>query len=86
MLSPDGTPLSDTTSATSVLAMRQAVKNVLCTTVNSNAMNGLSSTTQVEYLTLAWVPIMTAVTTILGVAILCGVFLVLRRTKKYAEV
>lgn len=85
MLSPDGTLLSDTTSATSVLAMRRAVKNVLYTTVNSNAMNGLSSTTQVEYLTPRWVPILNAVTAVMGAIILVGIFLVLRRAKKFEQ-
>lgn len=85
MLSPDGRAISDTTSATSVLAMRQAVKNVLYTTASSNAMNGLSSTTQVEYLTPAWVTVLTVINGALGIIILCGVLLIFRRTKRYKE-
>ena len=86
ILSPDGRNLADSTSATSVLAMRQAVKNVLYTTANSNAMNGLSSTTQVEYLTPVWLTVMTVVTAALGLAVICGVLLVLRRVKKHEKV
>ncbi len=41
----DFSKVSDTTSATSVLAMRQASKNILYTTANSRAYNGLNGGT-----------------------------------------
>lgn len=82
MLSPEGRILSDAASATSVLAMRQAVKNVLYTTVNSNAMNGNVSATLVEYLTPTWFTIMTIITIALSLLVVCGFFIVLRCNRK----
>jgi len=47
-------PIPDTTSATAVLAMRNSIKNILYTVVNSNAMNNVAPGTVFEYKLATW--------------------------------
>ena len=75
MLAPfesDGTVVDDQTSATSVLAMRQAAKNILYTTVNSNAYaeevtNGLATYLQVMFTADAAIAVVVVLLSVLSI-------------------
>ncbi len=49
-----GKNLKDTSSATALTSLRTSVKNILYTTVNSNAMNGLGEGVEFSYLMPYW--------------------------------
>ena len=47
-------PIADTTSAPAVAAMRNSIKNICYTVVNSNAMNGVAPGTVIKYGLAPW--------------------------------
>lgn len=73
------TRFTDTKNASTVKAMRQAVKNIVYTHVNSNTVNDLSDGTTVEYGIAPWRILMYCVT---GVLALLGIALIVLGRKK----
>ena len=82
MLTPWGGPLADSSSATAVKAMREAMHNVLYSVVNSSAMNGITANTRIVYLTPHWVWGLVAADIIIFLLLVCAVLLILRRIKR----
>lgn len=73
----------DTTSAKAVTDIRDATHNILFTVANSNAMNGLAPGATVSYTPPTWVYVQIGVTVLLGLLVLAGVFMVVRRVRKH---
>ena len=73
---------SDTSSAQAVAAMRQACKNILYTVVNSHAMNGMESGQGVVTVTPNWVKVAYVIDAVVGVVLVAGVVLIVRRVLK----
>lgn len=73
------TRFADTKNASTVKAMRQAVKNIVYMHVNSNTVNGLSDGTTVEYGIAPWRILMYVVCAVLAVL---GVVLIVLGRKK----
>lgn len=73
---------SDTSSAPAVTAMRQACKNILYTIANSHAMNGATKGQAVVTETPSWVKVGIAVDVAVGIALLAGAALIVRRVTK----
>ena len=69
--------------------MREAAKVVLYSTVHSNAMNGISSTTKIIAITPNWMVALIALNSVLGTAWLAGagfvVFDILKKIRKFAK-
>jgi beta-glucosidase len=82
MLTPWGGPLADSSSATAVKAMREAIHNVLYSVVNSSAMNGITANTRIVYLTPDWVWGFVAADIIILLFIVCVVLLIIRRVQR----
>ncbi|OZG65278.1 glycosyl hydrolase [Bifidobacterium eulemuris] len=78
-------PMSDTTSAASVRNMRNAMHNILYTTVNSNAMNGIAPGDSLKYEPALWewlVWIVTGVLVLLIAASIAWMVIRVRRNRK----
>ena len=67
-------PLDDTSSPTAVSAIRQAVKNILYTVANSNAMNGMGDGVVWAYRDPWWVTALYTLTAVLGGLTLIAAF------------
>ena len=79
--------LSDTTSATAKTAMRKAVKNILYTVANSNAMNGSGPNVIWRYAPPIWVIWLIATNcVVLAACLTLGVFLILRIRKSKKQI
>ena len=68
-----------------VTLLRNACKNTLYTLVNSNAMNGISQTSEVVSIVPLWQKLLYAGDVAAAVVIVLGVCLVVRRRKKHPE-
>lgn len=75
----------DTSSAKALTDIRNATHNILYVVANSNAMNGLAPGATVTYTPPTWVYIQIAATVAIGLAVLGGVFLVIRRVRRHGE-
>ncbi len=73
----------DTTSAKAVTDIRNATHNILFTVANSNAMNGLAPGATVTYTPPTWVYVQIGVAVLLGLLVLVGAFLVVRRVRRH---
>ncbi|WP_099469400.1 glycoside hydrolase family 3 protein [Konateibacter massiliensis] len=73
--------LTDSTSATAVWAMRKAAHNVLYMTANSNAMQGIASGVKISYGLAGWQKLMIAGDIIVGILLLSGAAILIRRNK-----
>ncbi|WP_062461422.1 glycoside hydrolase family 3 C-terminal domain-containing protein [Demequina soli] len=76
----------DTSSAKAVTDIRNATHNILFTVANSNAMNGLAPGATVDYTPPTWVVVQIAATGVVGVLVLAGGFMVVRRVRRHREV
>jgi beta-glucosidase len=72
----------DTTKASTVKAMRQAVKNIVYTQVNSNTVNGTSDSTTVTYGMAPWRMALYAVDAVLVVLAAVLIFLGIKQSRK----
>lgn len=72
---------ADTSSPQAVAAMRQASKNILYTVVNSSAMNGVEGG-EIVTETPSWVKLGIAIDVIMGIFLVAGVVLVVRKARK----
>ena len=70
------------TNPTKVHALRQASKNILYTLLETSAMNGVSQYTKVRMLTPPWKTWLYAADAVLGVLILGGMVLAVRRVRR----
>ncbi len=80
--------LADTTSATAVSSMRDAVHHLLYATVNSNAMNGLVPGTIVSYTMAPWRILVITIDVVIGAFVVAWVVLMVLRgidSKKHPE-
>jgi len=74
---------SDTTSPTSVSALRQATKNILYTVANSNAMNGYGEGLVYKYTTPTWIILVIVINVGLVVIFaIWGVYVIRKQYKK----
>ncbi|WP_062310719.1 glycoside hydrolase family 3 N-terminal domain-containing protein [Demequina rhizosphaerae] len=73
----------DTTSAKAVTDIRNATHNILYTVANSNAMDGLAPGATVAYTPPTWVYIQIVSTVAVGLLVLGGVFMVVRRVRRH---
>ena len=73
----------DTSSAKAVTDIRNATHNILFTVANSNAMNGLAPGATVTYTPPTWVYVQIGVSVLLGLLVLVGAFLVVRRVRRH---
>ena len=64
------------------IGMRKAIKNMLYATVNSSAVNGLASGDKLGYSLAGWEKILYAVTVILVLFIISGIYWVIHRVRK----
>jgi beta-glucosidase len=76
--------LADTTSAEAVSNIRKSTHNILFAVANSNAMNGIASGAELSYTPPTWRYVQVAVDVVLGLALIAGVLLVVRRVRKHA--
>ncbi|WP_263121252.1 glycoside hydrolase family 3 C-terminal domain-containing protein [Cellulomonas fimi] len=72
----------DTSSAKAVTDIRNATHNILFTVANSNAMNGLAPGATVDYTPPTWVYIQIIATVLVGLLVLAGVVMVIRRVRR----
>ena len=75
--------MADTTSATSVTNMRNAMHNILYTVANSNAMNGIAPGADMVYHMATWRVVQIAVDVVLGVLYVAAIAWVVVRVKKH---
>ena len=75
--------MADTTSATSVTNMRNAMHNILYTVANSNAMNGIAPGAEMVYHMSTWRVVQIAVDVVLGVLYVAAIAWVVVRVKKH---
>ena len=73
--------VTDTTSATSVLAMRQACKNIMYTAVNSRAYDAENLQTGL----MSWQVTAIVVDVVAGVILLAGAILIFKKSRKLAD-
>ncbi|WP_231915998.1 glycoside hydrolase family 3 protein [Microbacterium karelineae] len=73
----------DTASASAQQDIRTATHRILYTVANSNAMNGLTPGATVDYEPPMWRWIQIGVTVLLGLLVLVGVILVVRRVRRH---
>ncbi|WNM25167.1 glycoside hydrolase family 3 C-terminal domain-containing protein [Demequina capsici] len=73
----------DTSSAKAVTDIRNATHNILYTVANSNAMNGVAPGATVSYTPPTWVIIQIVSTSVIGLLVLGGVFMVTRRVIRH---
>lgn len=73
----------DTSSAKAVTDIRTATHNILFTVANSNAMNGMAPGATVDYTPPTWVYIQYAASAVLGLLVLGGVVMVVRRVRRH---
>ncbi|WP_228375107.1 glycoside hydrolase family 3 C-terminal domain-containing protein [Demequina iriomotensis] len=73
----------DTSSAKAVTDIRNATHNILFTVANSNAMDGLAPGATVDYTPPTWVYIQIVSTVVVGLLVLGGVFMVVRRVRRH---
>ncbi|SJM50631.1 glycoside hydrolase family 3 protein [Microbacterium sp. JB110] len=73
----------DTSSATAQQDIRKATHHVLYAVANSNAMNGFAPGSTVSYEPPMWRWIQLAATILVGVLVLLGVYLVIRRVRRH---
>ncbi|WP_169165072.1 glycoside hydrolase family 3 C-terminal domain-containing protein [Cellulomonas taurus] len=72
----------DTSSAKAVSDIRTATHNILFTVANSNAMNGLAPGATVDYTPPTWVYIQIVATVVVGLLVVAGVVMVIRRVRR----
>ena len=77
------TNFADINNASTLLAMRQACKNIIYSHVNSNAMNGKASGDKISYGISPWVFGVIAIEVVLVLAAGAIVFLCIRHTQKW---
>jgi len=77
--------MQDATSAASVTNMRNAMHNILYTTANSNAMNGLVSGAQIIRHTPTWRFVQIGADIAIGLFLTAGVLWVVIRTRRYKD-
>ena len=82
-LSLVGRTFEDTTSDAAVYDMRRATHRVLFAVANSNAMNGIAPGAIGNFTPPAWMVIQWVSTAAMGVLLLGGTFLVVRRVRKH---
>ncbi|MCL1900622.1 MAG: glycoside hydrolase family 3 C-terminal domain-containing protein, partial [Promicromonosporaceae bacterium] len=82
-LSLVGRTFEDTSSAAAVHDMRQATHRVLFGVANSNAMNGIAPGAVGNFTPPTWMVIQWVATAAMGVLILGGTLLVIRRVRKF---
>lgn len=75
--------LTDTTSDKAVTDIRDATHNILYVVANSNAMNGLAPGATVTYTPPTWVVLQIAISALLGLAVLGGLVMVVRRVRRH---
>ena len=75
--------LADTTSAEGVTNIRTATHNILFTVANSNAMNGIASGATLDYSPPAWRYWQIAIDVVLGLLVIGGTVLVVRRVRRH---
>lgn len=73
----------DTSSAKAVTDIRNATHNILFTVANSNAMNGLAPGATVDYTPPAWVYWQIGITIAVGLAVVGGLVLIVRRVRRH---
>ncbi|WP_240423749.1 glycoside hydrolase family 3 C-terminal domain-containing protein [Microbacterium halotolerans] len=73
----------DTSSATAQQDIRKATHHVLYAVANSNAMNGFAPGSTVTYEPPMWRWIQLGATILIGVLVLLGVYLVIRRVRRH---
>ncbi len=80
--------LSDSSSATSLTAQRNAAHNILYMVANSNAMQGIASGSSISYALAGWQKALIAGDVVVGLLLVAGVVTLVRRKKarKAAEV
>ncbi|WP_082105250.1 glycoside hydrolase family 3 C-terminal domain-containing protein [Demequina subtropica] len=76
----------DTSSAKAVTDIRNATHNILFTVANSNAMDGLAPGAEVDYTPPTWVVIQIVSTVVVGLLVLAGIFMVVRRVRRHRAV
>ncbi|WP_228373399.1 glycoside hydrolase family 3 C-terminal domain-containing protein [Demequina gelatinilytica] len=76
----------DTSSAKAVTDIRNATHNILFTVANSNAMDGLAPGATVDYTPPTWVVIQIVSTVVVGLLVLGGIFMVVRRVRRHRAV
>ncbi|KGM13987.1 glycoside hydrolase family 3 C-terminal domain-containing protein [Cellulomonas bogoriensis] len=74
---------ADTSSAKAVTDIREATHHILYTVANSNAMNGLAPGATVTYTPPTWVYIQIVTSVLLGLLVLAGVVMVVRRVRRH---
>ncbi len=83
-LSLAGRTFEDTTSAAARHDMRRATHRVLFVVANSNAMNGIAPGAIGSFTPPTWMVIQWVATAVVGVAVLGGTVLVIRRVRKFS--
>ncbi|MCD7750123.1 MAG: glycoside hydrolase family 3 C-terminal domain-containing protein [Oscillospiraceae bacterium] len=73
--------LTDTTSATSLTAQRNAAHNILYMVVNSNAMQGIASGSSISYALATWQKALIAGDVVVAVLLILGVVLIMKKRK-----
>ena len=73
--------LTDTTSPTGVVVMRNAVHHVLYTVVNSNAMQGVASGAKITYAMATWQKLMYTADAVVAVILIAGITSILKKRK-----
>ena len=79
------TKFTDINNASTIRIMRQAVKNIVYSHVNSNAMNGRAAGEQISYATSPWVYGVIGLDAVLFIGAGVCVFFALRHTQKWKK-
>lgn len=73
--------LTDTTSATSLTAQRNAAHNILYMVVNSNAMQGIASGSSISYALATWQKVLIAGDAVVAVLLVIGIIVIVKKRK-----
>lgn len=84
-LSLVGRTFEDTTSDAAIYDMRRATHRVLFAVGNSNAMNGIAPGSSAQFTPPTWMVLQWVGTGVVGLLILGGTILVIRRVRKYPK-
>ena len=83
-MSAISTPIGDTSSPAAVAAMRNSIKNICYTVVNSNAMNGVAPGTVITYGLAPWQKVLYACSAVIGLGVVFGFYKWFKSGKKAA--